>query len=120
MPPGGKVVDDMGKTVHLEPKTGSHGEPIFQTTVQRWLADPLVADHYACEAGGGIRGNPNHAHHACQDRTIRTVFTHDHFGPSSIQQHGFYSALLVEPAGSEWLKPTAIRCVLRVLRILRV
>ena len=32
------------------------------------------------------------------DRTLRTVFTHDHFGPSNIQQHGFYSALLIEPS----------------------
>jgi manganese oxidase len=36
------------------------------------------------------------------DRTMRTVFTHDHFGASSIQQHGFYSALLIEPFGSIW------------------
>ena len=28
---------------------------------------------------------------------MRTVFSHDHFGPSSIQQHGFYTALLIEP-----------------------
>ncbi len=55
----------------------------FQTTVQRWYADPLVS-------GGGA------------DRTLRTVFTHDHFAASSIQQHGFYSALLIEPKGSTW------------------
>ncbi len=36
------------------------------------------------------------------DRTLRTVFTHDHFAASSIQQHGFYSALLIEPVGSIW------------------
>jgi hypothetical protein len=55
----------------------------FQTTAQRWWADPLLN-------GSG------------QDRTIRTVFTHDHFGPSSIQQHGYYAALVVEPQGSTW------------------
>ncbi len=55
-----------------------------QTTVQRWYADPLLS---------GEDGS---------DRTIRTVFTHDHFAPSSIQHHGFYSALLVEPEGSTW------------------
>ena len=58
----------------------------YQTTIQRWWADPLL------NASG-------------KDRTLRTVFTHDHFGPSSIQQHGFYSALAVEPAGSTWLSP---------------
>ncbi|HEV7375408.1 MAG TPA: hypothetical protein VGN95_11865 [Pyrinomonadaceae bacterium] len=54
-----------------------------QTTVQRWWADPLV----------NTTG---------QDRTIRTVFTHDHFGPSSAQHHGLYGALVVEPTGSTW------------------
>lgn len=55
---------------------------LFQTTVQRWFADPILSKD-------GI-GDP-------VDRTLRTVFTHDHFGPSSIQQHGFYAALVVEP-----------------------
>jgi hypothetical protein len=54
-----------------------------QTTVQRWWADPLVNT-------AGV------------DRTIRTVFTHDHFGPSSHQHHGLYGALVVEPKGSTW------------------
>lgn len=94
--------------------TDSHGHPIalnvpganeYQTTVQRWFADPLMEDYKLCEAQGGVRGMPSGAPQACQDRTIRTVFTHDHFGPSSIQQHGFYSALLIEPSGSTWLKP---------------
>jgi hypothetical protein len=57
-----------------------------QTTIQRWWADPLVS-------------------RTGMDRTIRTVFTHDHFGPSSIQHHGFYAALVVEPAGSTWWDP---------------
>ncbi|MBB1498547.1 hypothetical protein [Paracoccus sp. MC1862] len=56
----------------------------FQTTVQRWFADPILSS----VAAGTDR---------TRDRTLRTVFTHDHFGPSSIQQHGFYSALVVEP-----------------------
>ncbi|WP_299844397.1 hypothetical protein [uncultured Jannaschia sp.] len=55
----------------------------FQTTVQRWFADPVLTldeeERY-------------------QDRTLRTVFTHDHFAPSSIQQHGFYGALVIEPS----------------------
>ena len=40
-----------------------------------------------------------------KDRTMRTVFTHDHFGPSSHQHHGFYAALVVEPRNSKWYFP---------------
>lgn len=54
----------------------------FQTTVQRWFADPILSN----DGQGGVA-----------DRTLRTVFTHDHFGPSNIQQHGFYAALIIEP-----------------------
>ena len=57
---------------------------LFQTTVQRWFADPMLTS----TEGGGL----------LVDRTMRTVFSHDHFGPSSIQQHGFYTALLIEPS----------------------
>ena len=56
-----------------------------QTTAQRWWADPLL----------NSKG---------QDRTLRTVFTHDHFGPSSHQHHGLYAALVIEPKGSRWQK----------------
>ena len=54
-----------------------------QTTIQRWDTDPL-------ENNEG------------EDRTLRTVFTHDHFGPSTHQQVGLYGGLLVEPEGSKW------------------
>jgi manganese oxidase len=54
-----------------------------QATVQRWWADPVLNDQW-------------------QDRTMRAVFTHDHYGPSSHQQHGFYGALVVEPKDSVW------------------
>lgn len=54
-----------------------------QTTIQRWYLDPQVDD-------AGV------------DRTLRTVFTHDHFGPSTHQQAGLYAGLLVEPLGSTW------------------
>jgi hypothetical protein len=54
-----------------------------QTTVQRWYADPIVNNSGA-------------------DRTLRTVFTHDHFGPSTHQQVGLYAGLVVEPTGSRW------------------
>jgi manganese oxidase len=54
-----------------------------QTTIQRWYLDPQVDDSNV-------------------DRTLRTVFTHDHFGPSTHQQAGLYAGLLVEPKGSSW------------------
>jgi hypothetical protein len=55
-----------------------------QATVQRWFADPLLNNQG-------------------EDRTITTVFTHDHYGPSTHQQAGLYAGLLVEPQGSTWL-----------------
>jgi hypothetical protein len=54
-----------------------------QTTVQRWYLDKQVDNSGA-------------------DRTLRTVFTHDHFGPSTHQQAGLYAGLLVEPTDSTW------------------
>ncbi len=99
--PGGQAVDAQGQPMTLT----IPGPNEYQTTMQRWFADPLMEDLKTCEATGGVRGLPSQAPKACRDRTIRTVFTHDHFGPSSIQHHGFYSALLVEPSRSQWLKP---------------
>jgi manganese oxidase len=63
-----------------------------QTTVQRWYADPLL--NLASDATT-----------LGKDRTIRTVFTHDHFGPSTHQQVGLYAALVVEPKDSTWKEP---------------
>ena len=57
-----------------------------QTTVQRWFADNVL-------------------NNAGKDRTLRTVFTHDHFGPSTHQQVGLYAGLVVEPIGSQWRDP---------------
>ncbi|HEX6100044.1 MAG TPA: copper oxidase [Thermoanaerobaculia bacterium] len=57
-----------------------------QTTVQRWYADNLL-------------------NNAGKDRTLRTVFSHDHFGPSTHQQAGLYAGLVVEPQGSTWRNP---------------
>ena len=54
-----------------------------QTTVQRWYLDPVVNSQNV-------------------DRTLRTVFTHDHFGPSTHQQAGLYAGLVVEPKDSRW------------------
>ncbi|WP_437775029.1 copper oxidase [Sorangium sp. So ce1097] len=83
-----------GRRVELSPKKHPriHGDVLgsdvvgLQTTVQRWWADPVVN-----------RQN--------QDRTLNTVFSHDHFGPSSHQQHGLYMGLLIEPTGSVWRDP---------------
>ena len=66
--------------------TGANCQPDWlgaQTTVQRWFADPLLNN----------KG---------EDRTLRSVFTHDHFSPSTHQQIGLYAALLVEPEKSNW------------------
>jgi manganese oxidase len=57
-----------------------------QTTIQLWDTDPLLNN----------KG---------EDRTLRTVFTHDHFGPSTHQQAGLYGGLLVEPENSTWKDP---------------
>jgi hypothetical protein len=54
-----------------------------QTTIQRWYLDPVVNSQNV-------------------DRTLRTVFTHDHFGPSTHQQVGLYAGLVVEPKDSVW------------------
>jgi hypothetical protein len=53
-----------------------------RTTIQRWYADPLLERSW--------------------DGGVGTVFTHDHYGPSTHQQVGLYSTLLVEPEGSIW------------------
>jgi hypothetical protein len=71
------------------PKPKAH--PFFgtlgaQTTVQRWFADNTLNNN-------GV------------DRTLRTVFTHDHFGPSTHQQAGLYAGLVIEPTGSVWKNP---------------
>ena len=54
-----------------------------QTTIQRWYADDVLDN-------------------AGNDRTLRTVFTHDHFGPSTHQQVGLYAGLVIEPKNSKW------------------
>ncbi|MFI3221078.1 MAG: hypothetical protein QX189_18475 [Methylococcales bacterium] len=54
-----------------------------QTTVQRWYADDVT-------------------NNLGEDRTLRTVFTHDHYGPSTHQHPGLYAGVVIEPAGSVW------------------
>ena len=54
-----------------------------QTTVQLWYADQLIS------AVPTAPGAPPRY----EDRTLQSVFTHDHFGPSTHQQVGLYAAL---------------------------
>lgn len=69
------------------PTPGSQAWLGAQATVQRWWLDPLmtmpgeVSDH---------------------TRSYMTVFTHDHFGPSTHQMIGLYGGLLIEPAETTW------------------
>jgi hypothetical protein len=84
---GGLLQDDGITRVPLDVKE----HPFFhvkgaQTTVQRWYADEVL-------------------NNANVDRTLRTVFTHDHFGPSTHQQVGLYAGLVVEPTASVWTDP---------------
>jgi Tol biopolymer transport system component len=84
---GGFRLFNGGARVTLAPEP----HPFFhtlgaQTTVQRWYADNVL-------------------NNAGQDRTLRTVFTHDHFGPSTHQQIGMYAGLVIEPQGSTWRHP---------------
>lgn len=82
----GECAKDFVEKVSTLPRLSGDNIKYFQTTVQRWFADPILSDD-GPTPGTGVA-----------DRTMRTVFTHDHFGPSNIQQHGFYSALLIEPS----------------------
>lgn len=66
-----------------------------QVTIQRWYADPLE---------GCVDGRTPNCDQTA-DRTLRTVFTHDHFGPSTHQQTGLYAGLLIEPQGTVWTDP---------------
>ncbi|MBC3909716.1 cupredoxin domain-containing protein [Undibacterium umbellatum] len=88
---GGIAVN--GKQVRLTPKAiasfgdgptpGSKQWVGAQATVQRWWVDPVMDKQKA-------------------DRTLLTVFTHDHFGPSTHQMVGLYAGLVVEPTDSRW------------------
>jgi manganese oxidase len=72
-----------------------------QRTVQRWWADPILDTSNRAKGKKGENYKPELGQD--KDFTLRTVFTHDHFGASSHQQHGLYAALVVEPANSVWL-----------------
>ncbi len=81
-PPQGSLSDEAYE--HLLDK--EHPFCGAQRTTQRWWADPIVN-----------RRNG-------KDDTLRTVFTHDHMGPSSHQQHGLYAGLVIEPSNSLWTR----------------
>ncbi len=90
---GGLIPTGGGPRIQLAPEPhpffggGPNGAWMgAQTTVQRWFADNVL-------------------NNAGQDRTLRTVFTHDHFGPSTHQQAGLYAGLVIEPQGSQWRHP---------------
>ncbi|MBI2217613.1 MAG: hypothetical protein HYU51_09980 [Candidatus Rokubacteria bacterium] len=64
---------------------GQGGEWVgARTTMQRWFFDPVLNVHHV-------------------DRGLGIIFTHDHFGPSTVQQIGLYATVLAEPAGSQWV-----------------
>ncbi|MGZ8842140.1 MAG: copper oxidase [Pyrinomonadaceae bacterium] len=89
------AVDSPTSTIIKCPKAKPH--PFFgtlgaQTTVQRWFADDTLNNNTSL---------PLYK----RDRTLRTVFTHDHFGPSTHQQAGLYAGLVIEPVGSIWKNP---------------
>ncbi|HEY8024305.1 MAG TPA: hypothetical protein VIF60_07055 [Burkholderiaceae bacterium] len=93
---GGLVGTDGKTKIQLRPKTirefgngptpGSMQWVGAQATVQRWWVDPVLDKQR-------------------KDRTLLTVFTHDHFGPSTHQMVGLYAGLVVEPTGSTWTTP---------------
>jgi hypothetical protein len=57
-----------------------------QETLQRWWVDPV------------LRGNGGTS-------PLGTVFTHDHFGPSTHQQVGLYAGLIPEDLNTTWRDP---------------
>ncbi len=56
-----------------------------RTTAQRWYADPML--------------------NLAWDNGLGTVFTHDHYGPSTHQQVGLYATVIIEPTGAQYRDP---------------
>jgi manganese oxidase len=85
---------------------GSGGQPWTgaQTTVQLWYADRLLDEKAARPVprvgsqSADIAISPPEP----RDRTLQSVFTHDHFAPSTHQQIGLYAALIIEPKDTRW------------------
>ncbi|HEX9984409.1 MAG TPA: hypothetical protein VGF69_14170 [Thermoanaerobaculia bacterium] len=76
-----------------------------QTTIQRWYADPVLGTQDKTGYSGSVAEHSDRPDVGQRDQTLRTVFTHDHFGPSTHQQAGLYAGLLVEPTNSQWFDP---------------
>ncbi|MEK6287936.1 MAG: copper oxidase [Acidobacteriota bacterium] len=88
---GGLIIPPIGDGPTIQLILDPKEHPFFhvkgaQTTIQRWYADNTLNNNKV-------------------DRTLRTVFTHDHFGPSTHQQVGLYAGLVIEPEGSTWRDP---------------
>jgi hypothetical protein len=80
------------------------GDPLIlgaQATVELWYVDPLTS---LCRSFDQKDVCPKDG----VDRTMGTVFTHDHFGPSTHQQAGLYAGLVIEPRNSQWLTATTL------------
>ena len=86
---GVPIVNPAGDSVFGKPPAGEDWNGA-QTTVELWAVDPLLNNQG-------------------EDRTLRTVFTHDHFSPSTHQQAGLYAGLVVEPEDSLWYLPDGTR-----------
>ncbi|HEX6745870.1 MAG TPA: multicopper oxidase domain-containing protein [Longimicrobium sp.] len=74
------------------PYSGFQGNPAWlgaQENIQRWWVDPVPR--------GGGKATP-----------LPTIFTHDHFGPSTHQQVGLYAGLLPEDSGTVWRDPETL------------
>ena len=84
------VITPAEESVFGKPPGGGDEWDGAQTTVELWAVDPLLNNE-------GV------------DRTLRTVFTHDHFSPSTHQQAGLYAGLVIEPEDSLWYLPDGTR-----------
>jgi manganese oxidase len=85
---GGLKQYNSNTRVNLTPKPHPFfTSPVYngaQTTIQRWFVDDTL----------NVLG---------QDRTLQTVFTHDHLSPSTHQEVGLYAGLVVEKNNARWL-----------------
>jgi hypothetical protein len=86
-PPGARRVPKAAKSIPAlgdGPTKDSQEWKGAQATVRLWYVDPLKD----LPSGG--------------ERSYMTVFTHDHFSPSTHQEAGLYGGVLIEPKGSTW------------------
>ncbi len=87
-PPGANRVPKTAKAIPAlgdGPTKDSQDWKGAQATVRLWYVDPLKDLQ--------------------RERSYMTVFTHDHFSPSTHQEAGLYGGLLIEPRGSTWTTP---------------